>query len=317
MDRFLETISEILLQNRHRVILCSRNAKGLPNVVALFLYYWDADSWMFALFPQSETLKNIDQFPEVSLSVVDWVNLRGFQIKGLASRVQLPRDFRPRSKEAWNQVIAMGATQYVKVEPYELYDVIPKEGLNKPLWKKGPSWHRSTLPPLFSIPPHFSMQIGSVPLPKTLQASIEQIHRTNLTMKVPCFLGTVDEKGIPNVSPRFLLELNPDHWLYGDGFMNKTFLNITRPSPAAITLIDWNAQKGFQTKGWCETKFSGELIGKVKEHWERLGFRIKAIQAVLYHPEEIYEVELGLRRQVFEGHPQSKWLDVNLRENPR
>ncbi|HLO04462.1 MAG TPA: pyridoxamine 5'-phosphate oxidase family protein [Symbiobacteriaceae bacterium] len=74
---------------------------------------------------------------------------------------------------------------------------------------------------------------------------------------------TVDSKGMPNVSPRFVLEIGPDWVAWGNSFTNKTFYNMGQNSSVTVGFADYDRRTGYELSGRVELIGSGELFDRV------------------------------------------------------
>lgn len=302
-----EDLETILRNNKGRIVVATRNPSGVPNLAPEFAVHWDDDAIVFAKFPGGDTLANIAAVPEVAVSVVDWVQCRGLQLKGVAQLWEPSGDVPLADPVTARRMRALGARHLVRIEVMEVYDVAPKDGQYKPLWQRRRDWVHSAVPPKYVTPKHTPRAMDSV-----LLAELRALHTALLTSRTPSFLATVGSDGVVNVSPRFLLEIGDSYWLYGDAFKNKTFMNAGRPSAVALAMVDWDREQGVQARGWAEPKFSGEWLLKVRDSWERLGFRQNLIQAVVFHAEEVDRLALGARLPLFQAHPRADWYDAYL-----
>ncbi len=62
-------------------------------------------------------------------------------------------------------------------------------------------------------------------------------------------IGSVDAKGIPNISPRFVLAiLENERLLFADAFKNKTFANLKGWNKVTAAVIDRETMGGFQLR---------------------------------------------------------------------
>lgn len=300
-------IDELLAANKQRAVVASRDAAGVPHLSPEFIWHTDDDAVYFAKLPGSRTGQNLAAFPEASLSVVDWAGFRGLQLKGLATRVDVPAAV--RNADVWRRLQGAGITEVYRLEVMEVFDVIPKSGadLSVALWWRKRYWGKSAKPPVFN-----TSGVAPAPMPGDLQARVTQLADMLRGRFVPAFVGTTGEDGVPNISPRFILEAGRDYWFYGDGFRNKTYVNVGRPSPLCIALIDWERERGLLAHGWAEFRFTGDWLEKIKRHWEAMKFPAQAIQAVVFHPEEVAEVGLARPVTLMQPRPRTLWLGQTL-----
>jgi hypothetical protein len=303
-------IGDLLSGNQFRAVVASRDKYGIPHLSPVFVWHWDEDSVWFAKFPASRTAGNLSGFPEMSVSIVDWAKFQGLQVKGLASR-QTKTPANPQASSVFERLQKGGATEIFRVEVMEVFDVIPRQGadLSVPLWQRKRGWvaSRDTLD--FQKP-----AVKPVPVPEALRNKIAPVAEKMRGQFMPTFIGTVGDEGDPNISPRFILEVGSDYWFYGDGFRNKTFVNASRPSPLCVAMIDWSRDSGYLAHGWTEMRYTGDWLEKIKSHWETMRFKNVAIQAVLFHPEDIEEVALGQPSPLFRERPVTAWALSGARQ---
>lgn len=74
---------------------------------------------------------------------------------------------------------------------------------------------------------------------------------------------TVDSKGMPNVSPRFVLEIGPDWIAWSNSFTNKTFYNMGQNPAVTVGFADYDRRTGYELSGQVELISSGELFDRV------------------------------------------------------
>lgn len=281
-------IEELLLANRYRAVVATRDETGMPHLSPEFVFDWDDEAVYFAKMPGSRTARNAAEFPEVAVSIVDWASFRGLQLKGIAARVPAPATV--RAPDQLRRLQGAGITEVYRVEIMEVYDVIPKTGadLRIPLWWRKRAWTRSRPQAAFT-----PVTTAPARMPADVRDRVAQLADMLRGRFVPAFVGTTGDDGVPNISPRFVLEAGDDYWFYGDGFRNKTYINATRPSPLCVALVDWDRERGLIAHGWAELRFTGDWLEKIKKHWEAMRFPGQAMQAVLFHPDDIAEVGLS------------------------
>lgn len=108
----------------------------------------------------------------------------------------------------------------------------------------------------------------------------------------PALIGTVDVHGMPNISPRFILDIPDDGSLiYGDNFQNKTYENLQAHPQVTAFVADFSSYSGYQVKGHVETYTSGPYYETVKAGFLAAGFGNRPVQAVRIVVEEIYQIK--------------------------
>ena len=82
---------------------------------------------------------------------------------------------------------------------------------------------------------------------------------------VLCWLATVSEQGIPNVSPKEIFtDYGPDKIIIANIASPQSVRNIMQNSNVCVSFIDILAQKGFQIKG------KAEIIGKKDMEFDQM-----------------------------------------------
>ncbi len=268
---------------------CVKDQDGVPIPFHLTYCELQEDSIVFDTTKQNPAYELIEKFPEVSLSLVDmesiikWTNPTGFQVKGLAKKE---------------------GTRF-KLEIFEIYDVIPRAGidLNIPIYRKKLLWAQTK----FSKNFRFAEYKFSVP--SNILNEIISLRDKAHSQGIYSVVCTIDPStGIPNLSPRWIIEITGDSWVFGDGTRHKTQINAERPSPVSILLYEIPSGQGILGIGWVSKSDSLELRKKIEEFWKTKNFNVPAIKVNLFHPEEIYRISRLSFSKLFETRPRSQWL---------
>jgi hypothetical protein len=295
-------IESILNANRRRAVVAVRDAHGVPHLSPVYVFDWDPDGVWFGKLPGTRFAAELRARPEVSVSVIDWAGFRGLQLKGLATAAPAPAA--PQSPADLARLRGAGVREFFRVQVMEVYDAIPKAGadLGIPLWYRSRAWARTLDGGDFTAPP-----LAPLAMPAALARQADSFFASLRKRFVPSFVGTTGEDGVPNISPRFLLEAGGDYWFYGDGFRNKTFLNTARPSPLCIAAVDWDLERGYLAHGWAELRFTGDWLEKIRKGFAEIDFKVQAVQAVVFHPEDVEEIGVTGGRRVFTGRQRADW----------
>ena len=299
----LSDLHALLKENHRRLVVATRSPTGLPHIAAELAVHWHADHLYFLKVPNSLSEQNLRAVPEIAISVIDWAQRRGYQIKGIASVEDAASLAEPAARTQWLQMQARGCTSLIKVKIHEVYDIAPKSLIPKPLWDSASAW--------IVTPPSLPFQTPTLEnktLPAQVLQSVEKLHHANLAAGIPSFVATIDDRGIPNVSPRFFLDCNAQYWLYGDAFRNKTYRNAGRPSPLVVGMFDWHNLTGYVARGWVKNHFTGELLVQVRQKWTEMGFRNEALQAVTFHPGDLFQVQVGPRQLAAQNYELAQWF---------
>lgn len=99
----------------------------------------------------------------------------------------------------------------------------------------------------------------------------EEVVRLIMKEGYVVLVSTVDEKGVPNVSPRFVLDIiGKKELLFADAFRDKTFSNVRKWPKVSVAVLDRKSLSGFQLKGQAEKVTSKRLVdhagARLKEH---------------------------------------------------
>ncbi|MCX8028521.1 MAG: pyridoxamine 5'-phosphate oxidase family protein [Brevinematales bacterium] len=105
-------------------------------------------------------------------------------------------------------------------------------------------------------------------------------------------VGTVSEFGIVNISPRFILEVEPTRLFFVSGFPNKTLYNLNKNPKLCISKWD-NELKGnikfLKIIGFAKNHTSGEIYEKFSKAIQSMGFpKPLAVTEVEFREYELY-----------------------------
>ncbi len=120
----------------------------------------------------------------------------------------------------------------------------------------------------------------------------DDIMRLLIKYKNVVLIGSVDPKGIPNISPRFVLSIiGGDRLLFADAFENKTYHNTLSWPKATVAILDIDSTGGYQIKGDVEEVTDHQMImeatRKLKEFF---GIDIRPIRVWALRIKEIYSL---------------------------
>jgi hypothetical protein len=219
-------------------------------------------------------------------SIIKWTNPTGLQVKGLAKKEE----------------------GRFKLEIYEIYDIIPKAGidLNIPIYRKKIIWAQT------KFSKNFKFANYNFSLPQNILNEVVSIRDKAHSQGIYSVVSTIDPlTGIPNITPRWIIEITRDAWVFGDSTRHKTQINIEKPSPTSILIFDIPSGQGILGVGWASKSDSPDLKKKVEDFWKTKGFNVPAMKVNLFHPEEIYRVSRVSFTKIFETRPRSQWLLQN------
>ncbi len=269
-----------------------RDEDGVPLPFPILSPELKEENIIFELprtFPAYEKIK---KFPEVSLSFVDmesiwkWDNPTGLQVKGIA-------------KEEGGKF---------KLEIFEIYDVLPRAGvdLNIPIYRKKLMWMETRFMKKFNFERNFK------PVPQNVVQEVNSVREKVHSKGFPAVVLTINpSNGVPNVSPRWIVELSEKSWVYGDSTRHKTQINAESPSPVSIAIYDFSTETGVLGIGWVSTSESPELKKKIEEFWKTRGFNAQAIRVNEFHPEEIYRLSRIGMTKIYELRKRNEWLKLS------
>ena len=105
-------------------------------------------------------------------------------------------------------------------------------------------------------------------------------------------VGSVDGKGIPNISPRFVLAiLDNEKLLFADAFQNKTFSNLKSWNKVTVSIIDKETMGGFQLKGDAIEVEDKELIAQANAKLNEYGIKTTPERAWTLAVNEVYSLK--------------------------
>jgi hypothetical protein len=271
---------------------CVKDKDGVPIPFHLTHCELKDEFIIFDTTRQNPAYELIEKFPEVSLFLVDmdsiikWTNPTGLQVKGLAK------------KEGGR----------FNLEIYEIYDVIPRAGidLNIPIYRKKIIWAQT------KFSKNFKFASYNFSLPQNILNEVVSIRDKAHSQGIYSVVSTIDSlTGIPNITPRWIVDVTYDAWVFGDSTRHKTQINIEKPCPTSILIFDIPSGQGILGVGWASKSDSPDLKKKVEDFWKTKGFNVPAMKVNLFHPEEIYRVSRVSFTKIFETRPRSQWLLQN------
>ena len=110
-------------------------------------------------------------------------------------------------------------------------------------------------------------------MPDDLEVIInDEIMRLIIKESNVVLVGTVDGKGEPNTSPRFVLGMvEGQKLLFADAFKDRTFRNIKAGSKVSVTVLDKEDWGGFQIKGEANHVTEQKLIDQAEKGLKKYG----------------------------------------------
>ncbi|HWP78664.1 MAG TPA: pyridoxamine 5'-phosphate oxidase family protein [Candidatus Nitrosotenuis sp.] len=105
-------------------------------------------------------------------------------------------------------------------------------------------------------------------------------------------IASVDEQGIPNISPRYVMAILDDERLvFADAYMNKTYANIKRWPKVTAAIVDKVRRGGFQFKGDAEEINDPQLFSQCSKKLDELGFDSGPVRVWALNVKEIYSIK--------------------------
>ncbi|MCS6989179.1 MAG: pyridoxamine 5'-phosphate oxidase family protein [Chloroherpetonaceae bacterium] len=280
---------------------------GVPllNRVVILEILPDREEILFYDDDNAGMVENLQYNPKVSLSITNVKTFEGRQVKGIAEVEGSASPMTETGRRLLERAIAQGVKRFIRLKIAEIFGVIQTD---KSL--RNPDWRGKIFPSYESLNiqyPVFSPQNLQPAKIQSFKETFDPFFQAQFEKRFPGFVGTVELRGAPNISPRFIIGAEENFVLWGDRFKNKTFFNFSRPSPIAMYLPDWSTNDGIEFKGWAKFHFFGKTVVQVNEAWHKIGFK-DPMQAIHFFPEEIYRVNQRQRKAILKGRGRSAWL---------
>ena len=137
---------------------------------------------------------------------------------------------------------------------------------------------------------------GSIRRPNTALLQMTKIPDEAVTLILKnenvVLVGTVDSKGVPNISPRFVLAvIENEKLLFADAFSTKTFDNIKAWKKVSVSVLDRDTMGGFQLKGDAEEVQNKELVAQANAKLHEAGISTDAKRAWVVSVNEVYSLK--------------------------
>ena len=106
-------------------------------------------------------------------------------------------------------------------------------------------------------------------------------------------VASVSPKGIPNVSPRYVLGiLDNEKLLFADAYENKTFHNINAWNKVSVAVFDKDAESGgYQLKGEVVDVTDPLLIARAEAKLKQFGINLTPKKVWTLDVKEIFSLE--------------------------
>jgi predicted pyridoxine 5'-phosphate oxidase superfamily flavin-nucleotide-binding protein len=119
----------------------------------------------------------------------------------------------------------------------------------------------------------------------------DDILRALIKQKNLVLVGTVDAGCIPNISPRFVLDvINNEKLLFADAFENKTFHNIESWPKVAVAIVDRESLGGYQLKGDAKIVTDSTLVDRARVMLKEFGINAVPIRVWVLNIREIFSL---------------------------
>ena len=121
----------------------------------------------------------------------------------------------------------------------------------------------------------------------------EDILRMIIKSKDIVFVASVSPKGIPNISPRYVLGiLDNEKLLFADAYENKTFHNINVWPKVSVAIFDKDAESGgYQLKGEVVEVTEPSMISRAEAKLREFGINLKPKKVWTLDVKEVYSLE--------------------------
>ena len=121
----------------------------------------------------------------------------------------------------------------------------------------------------------------------------EDILRMIIKSKDIVLVASVSPKGIPNISPRYVLGiLDNEKLLFADAYENKTFHNINAWPKVSVAIFDKDAESGgYQLKGEVVEVTEPSMISRAKAKLREFGINLKPKKVWTLDVKEVYSLE--------------------------
>ena len=106
-------------------------------------------------------------------------------------------------------------------------------------------------------------------------------------------VASVSPKGIPNISPRYVLGiLDNEKLLFADAYENKTFHNINAWPKVSVAIFDKDAESGgYQLKGEVVEVTEPSMISRAEAKLRAFGINLKPKKVWTLDVKEVYSLE--------------------------
>ncbi|HEV8386550.1 MAG TPA: pyridoxamine 5'-phosphate oxidase family protein [Nitrososphaera sp.] len=121
----------------------------------------------------------------------------------------------------------------------------------------------------------------------------EDILRMIIKSKDIVLVASVSPKGIPNISPRYVLGiLDNEKLLFADAFENKTFHNIGAWPKVSVAVFDKDAESGgYQLKGEVVDVTDPSLMSRAETKLKEYGINLKPKKVWTLDVKEVFSLE--------------------------
>jgi uncharacterized protein len=121
----------------------------------------------------------------------------------------------------------------------------------------------------------------------------EDILRMIIKSKDIVLVASVSPKGIPNISPRYVLGiLDNEKLLFADAFENKTFHNIGAWPKVSVAVFDKDAESGgYQLKGEVVDVTDPTLMSRAETKLKQFGINLKPKKVWTLDVKEVFSLE--------------------------
>lgn len=121
----------------------------------------------------------------------------------------------------------------------------------------------------------------------------DDIIRLIIKQESVVLVGSVNSKGVPNISPRYVLGiLGNEKLLFADAYQNKTFHNVKAWPKVTVAILDKDGRGGgYQLKGDVEEITDARLVSQASTKLKEFGIKLKPKKVWTLAVKEVYSLE--------------------------
>lgn len=288
MDAHIAEIANLVTDNSSLVVIAGRDNRGVPKLTPAVSAIVHEASLVFSLSPEAPLGDALLARDFCAVSVLKSDGSNGYQIKGKAQLLAPnERGFYPVGN-AQEKVFVLAAQEIFEVHP-----LLTEDNLRRPVWECEKAWAEDR----FTCRCNFDLtDPKGIQLSPDLLGEIRLLNEKVEKQGLAAYVVTVNEYGVPNISPRALVAIEEDSWLFGDCREHKTHHNLEHASVATVALVDWDKRGGIVATGWVRFCDTPEDLAQVRAYWDEIRCDEPVMHANRFFYEEIDRITpAGLR----------------------